>query len=307
MMTRLKGPLLALLCLLSDRALAWNDYGHMTVAAVAYDRLTPQVQQKASALLKLNPKYQTWVAAAQGQNADKVAFMMAATWPDAIKSDPKYKNDGDRPSGPDVARNTGYDDLLQHRYWHFIDTPFSPDGTAVAQPVPPNAETQIIAFRATLSSASASDALKSYDLVWLLHLVGDVHQPLHATSRFTKDLPHGDSGANLVALCAKPCRDELHAFWDDVLGTSKSPAAIIRAAAKLSPASDADAANLDERQWIAESFQDAKDTVYSSPIGKGKGPFTLDAAYKAKAKALASARVELAGARLANVLNEALR
>ena len=47
-------------------------------------------------------------------------------------------------------------------------------------------KTQIVAFRKTLGDSGASDELKSYDLVWLLHLVGDVHQPLHATTRFNQ-------------------------------------------------------------------------------------------------------------------------
>ena len=63
-----------------------------------------------------------------------------------------------------------------------------------------------------------SDDIKSYDVAWLEHLVGDVHQPLHATSRFTKNHPNGDAGGNLVLLCAAPCRDELHAYWDGLLG-----------------------------------------------------------------------------------------
>ena len=40
--------------------------------------------------------------------------------------------------------------------------------------------------------AEADDDVKSYDMVWLLHLVGDVHQPLHATSRFSAASPQGD-------------------------------------------------------------------------------------------------------------------
>ena len=181
--------------------------------------------------------------------------------------------------------------------------PFSPDGTSLKQPVPPNAETQIAAFRDVLKSSNASAELKSYDLVWLLHIVGDVHQPLHATSRFDKDQSNGDQGGNLVALCAAPCKDELHAFWDDVLGTQTDPEAAIKEADRLPAATVNAAAISDEAVWIDESFEAAKKFVYAAPVGVGAGPFTLDQRYKTAAKKVAEERVALAGARLANLLN----
>jgi len=45
--------------------------------------------------------------------------------------------------------------------------------------------------------------LKSYDLTWLIHLVGDVHQPLHCVARITKGDPEGDKGGNDVKLTAR--------------------------------------------------------------------------------------------------------
>jgi hypothetical protein len=171
----------------------------------------------------------------------------------------------------------------------------------------PNAQTQIAAFRQALASPSSSDDVKSYDLVWLLHLVGDVHQPLHATSRFDKDQPNGDRGGNDVALCAPPCKYALHAFWDNVLGNETSPAAAIRKAAQLPPAEAKLADVTAESVWIDESFRAAQKAVYAAPVGIGAGPFTLNEQYKANARALASQRIALAGERLANLLNQALK
>ncbi len=188
---------LIVVVLLSHNALAWNGFGHMTVAAIAYEKLTPKARDRATALLKVNPNYDQWVAGIQAQDKDRVAFIMAATWLDFIKSAKGYTNDGNVPSGPDAARNIGYKDKLQHRYWHFIDMPYSLDGTPLVNPIAPNAKTQIAAFRKTLKSSGASDELKSYDLVWVIHIVGDVHQPLQATSRFDKDHPKGDEGRNV--------------------------------------------------------------------------------------------------------------
>jgi hypothetical protein len=175
----------------------------MMVAAVAYDQLAPATQARVDHLLTLNPYYKRWLAkllpGVSKSQQSKMVFMLAATWPDAIKMDRTYKNDGteggDRPSGPEASQNVGYSDHLRHKYWHFVDRPFSQDGTALEDPSTPNAQTQIAVFRAVLASDSP-DELKSYDLSWLLHLVGDVHQPLHCTSRFSQGEPHGDAGGN---------------------------------------------------------------------------------------------------------------
>lgn len=298
-------------------ALAWNDHGHMTVAAIAYEKLTPATQKEVGRLLELNPKYNEWVAGSSLSDRMETAFIRAATWPDAIKRDNGYKNDGT--SNGDVApmtgvgvneakQNIGYADHLRHKYWHFIDKPFSPDGSELIQPVPPNAETQIKAFEKVLRTSAMSDDVKSYDLVWLEHIIGDVHQPLHAVSRFTLDLPKGDAGGNRVSLCPadKPkCRDELHAFWDGVLGSGKSVASAKRAATKIADGRTPPSANADVDKWIEESFEIAQSDVYVSPVGVGKGPFTLDSAYKKHARAVAEERVWLAGNRLADLLNAA--
>jgi hypothetical protein len=301
---------------LSGPALAWNDRGHMTVAYIAYKQLKPTTRERVNALLKLNPKYSDWSATVDkqvpGASADDknlMIFMIAATWADGIKRDATYTRDGsqngNRPDGsPDPGKNTGYDDLLMHKYWHFIDTPFTTDGTALP-PIPtPNAQERIALLRTVLASTSA-DPLKSYDLTWLLHLVGDVHQPLHASTRVNSTNPKGDSGGNLVKLS---CRSgELHAFWDDLLGTSNNLKMVVKAARKLSAAEAGLAAKSDEKDWIAESFMESQQTVYAPPIAAGNGPFTLTAWYKKNAGKLAKARVRLAGARLANLLNTELK
>ena len=296
-----------LIFLSATTASAWDSFGHMMVASIAYDEMTPSARTKAVQLIKLNPDYKVWIKGVAKANRNKTAFVMAATWPDAIKTKKTYTNDGEHPTNPNAAANVGYSDKLMHRYWHYIDEPFSPDGTPVAQPQVPNAQTQIGEFGKTLALPGAANKLKSYDLVWILHLVGDVHQPLHATSRFTHDLPQGDNGGNLVELCAKPCKNELHAYWDDILGTGRGPTSAIKKAAML-PAPDATlAAESDDSQWIQESFEIAKQSVYASPIGVGAGPFTTDSTYKTAGVTIADRQIALAGARLANLLNVALQ
>lgn len=293
-------------------AKAWNNFGHMEAAAVAWSQLTPAAKKEASRLLKLNPQYDGWVQGVPASQRDQVAFVKAATWPDQIKSLPGYISDGDHngdvaPDTPEAAQNKGYDDHFRHKYWHFIDLPFSTDGTALEQPQKPNAQTQTALFKAALADKNASDDLRSYDLAWFLHVAGDLHQPLHATSRFTRVETDGDAGGNDVKIKCTKCGSarELHAFWDGLLGpTSAPPGDVIDAAADLRAA---DPGSLDEKDWIQESFEIAKQSVYAPPIRGGDGPYKLTAAYQSRAHRIANQRIALAGARIAAILNDAFK
>jgi hypothetical protein len=298
---------------------AWDNFGHMAVAYVAYQNLTSAAKQRANDLIKLNPKHDEWAgwvpATAKPATKDLMIFMLAATWADEIKGDPSYIQDGDdqgnRPSNsPDPAANKGYQDNLMHKYWHFIDKPITTDSTP-PPPIPtPNAQERIALFRGVLASG-ADDSLKSYDLVWLLHLVGDVHQPLHCATRVSSTDPKGDNGGNSVKLSCSGCPRELHFFWDDVFGNGKTAQAVIKPAmkaAKRLPAPDPTAAAKSiETDWIDESFEAAQQNVYISPVSAGHGPFALTSSYKAQAKKLAKKRIALAGVRLANLINNELK
>jgi hypothetical protein len=191
-----------------------------------------------------------------------------------------------------------------------VDNPFSRDGTPLPMVPNPNAEERVHLFRSVLVSRSAHDVLKSYDLVWLLHLVDDVDQPLHSATRVRAAQPDGDDGGNGVTVCPKaPCTRTiaLHAFWDDVLGTEADVTAAATAATHLATPDAAHAAITDEHEWVRESFDLAQGEVYRSPVGAGTGPFNLTAKYRNAALALAEKRVALAGARLANLLNAELK
>jgi len=299
-------------------ARAWDDFGHMQVAAAAYKKLAAKTKARVDALLKLNPHYGDWIVGAKKRDQPRVAFLRAATWADAIKSDRAYKDDDQKAST--AGQNIGYADLLRHKYWHFVDQPFSPDGTPLADAMAPNALTQITLFKAALCSTTASDDVKGYDLVWLLHLVGDVHQPLHTVSRFDKDDPRGDRGGNQVKITGNEqppvCDDprycpfgppaDLHAFFDDITGSGYCAEEVQAAADALPKANATKAAITDEGIWVSEGVQLAQAAVYVAPIGVGDGPFTVDDAYQKAAFALGKQRISLAGARLANLLNACL-
>jgi hypothetical protein len=296
----------------------------MTVAYVAYQRLTPATKARVRTLLALNPDFATWEkqipAGTSAEDHDRILFMAASIWADDIKGESKYSDDGpdsggNVPDGASSLQNTGYSDLLRHRYWHFIDVPFSPDSTKLNTAPTPNVETQIDNFRAVLGS-DQPDELKSYDLVWLLHLVGDVHQPLHATTRLTKAEPDGDAGGNKVSLLGD-ASSNLHSYWDDLPGSDcqfcakkvhcADRAVVLGkslAAPTLKLAREAKSA-----VWVQESFEAARTVVYQAPIGSQAGPYSIVplSAYEMRAERLARVRLALAGARLANLLNHELK
>jgi hypothetical protein len=300
-------------------ARAWDDFGHMQVAAVAYDKLTPHAKARATTLLQLNPSYANWVSGAKKSERDRLAFLRAATWADAIKSDAAFTDKNDDQRAVTAGQNVGYRDPLRHRYWHFVDVPFSADATPTDPALAPNVQTQIAVFRAVLSDPAASDDVKSYDLSWLLHLVGDVHQPLHCSSRFDKAQPQGDQGGNKVAISGNTapviCDDprfcpygppnELHAFFDDITGSSYCVSEVLASLPTLPKPARTHVAISDEAKWVEEGVEAARNVIYVAPIGVGPGPFQLDQAYQKAALQLGRQRIALAGARLAELLNAA--
>lgn len=311
---RLIAATLFLTCVFAAPSFAWSDTGHMAVAFVAYRNLNPATRNRVDFLISLNPRFTIWQnmipPGTSSSMRRQMLFMIAATWPDQIKGDGVHVSDGPDggntpPSDGTADDNIGYSDRAMHKYWHFIDLPFSTDGTPLENPPAPNALTQIAVFRSVLASNSP-DPLKSYDLVWLLHVVGDVHQPLHCAARFSRSSPHGDEGGNLVTVCAPQC-GRLHAFWDGLLGTTANPNVAMQVGQSLPQANAVLAANLNVSEWIEDGRRVANSNVYRLPVGAGAGPFNLTTQYRNAASLLARQRVALAGARLARILNNELR
>jgi len=298
---------------LSAPALAWNDFGHMTVAYLAYKKLTPHTKERVDQLLKLCPAYQAWVdqigSGVSEEEKNTQVFMLASTWPDTIKGDHNYKSDGSqhgfRPDSPTAAQNIGYSDYQLHKYWHFVDQAFTYDKTKLPEDIEPNALTQMAAFRSVLASDSPDD-LKSFDLVWIIHIVGDLHQPLHCVTRVSRTHPNGDSGGNDVKISGAGDSKNLHGLWDWILGKGTARD-VIAYADKLPEANTKLAKKIDTTVWTDEGFKLAQKKVYCSPIKKNEGPFEITDSYIQKSRALAEQRAELGGARLANLLNAELK
>lgn len=293
------------LCLASiDPALAWWGPGHMQIAALAYEGLDPEVRATVDLLIQRNPKYLEWTRDLPDADKSKIAFVRAATWADDIKSDPEYDKDNQTETTP--SANVGYADKFTHYYWHYVNIPFSTDESEVAPPDMPNALTQAREMMKVLTSDASSD-LKSYGLVWLIHLVGDLHQPLHATTRFSEPLADDGGGSEELVQPVQGPATKLHLYWDGLLGDRISVAEAIEASRHLPRSNAADGAVLDPALWAIESFAIAQNDAYTAIIGEGPGPFELTEAYEEHALVVAEERAALAGARLANLLNRSLK
>jgi hypothetical protein len=165
----------------SSHALAWNAEGHMVVAQIAYNHLDPAVKAQCDALIAVPLQY----ASAGTSN-----FVTAAVWADDFKSQ------------------------LGSGIWHYIDLPFSLDGSSTNGFVPAafdvvQAINQAIA---TLGSSAAAQTDQATSLRYLLHFVGDIQQPLHSSDAFYASQPHGDAGGN--GFYVTGTWNNLHSLWD---------------------------------------------------------------------------------------------
>ena len=288
---------------------AWNRTGHRAIASIAYSKMNPVARRRVDALLRAHPDYARLVEGASGtpQARARAAFLAASIWPDDIRRDSRFFDDNAQPTPP----LGGFPDMGRHPTWHYIDIPFSSDGTPVPDSPPsPNALTQISAFRKTIADAGIPESIRAYQLSWLLHLIGDVHQPLHCVSRFRAEqrdketnrfVP--DQGGNLVLL---ENGKTLHAFWDGLPGDADDEESVAALAKDLMQSHKRDApGRLNEREWIDESFRIAKQSVYGfSGEGTRRHPALLSGPYRAMASRIGRDRVALAAYRLAAVLNE---
>ena len=327
--------------LLPADALAWGNTGHEAVAYVAWQQMGTKAQDQALALLKLVPKLtsptqKTADGFAQWQqelppglttdNQNLFLFMRAATWADSIKHI-GFMDSDDPPKNDAVDHPMGFGDPASHGYWHFVDKGLTSDHSTVLPTPTPNAAVQIVELRKDLAS-DTDPKLKAYELVWLLHLVGDVHQPLHGARRFVQS--KSDLGGNSVKislpaalranfLATRPQGApgsppaELHAFWDDLPGITSDPSLALKPAAAFAQglaaaASDA-AKNTDPTQWADNSFAIASKDSYVSPVGPGNADnqghaFVMTTGYYSTALSDAKSQIALAGARLAKMLND---
>jgi len=285
---------------------AWNSTGHRIIAAIAYDRLTPQTRARVDALIKAHPDYGRFTrnTPQDPESRARAAFLAASLWADDIKGDPRFWDDTRQDAVP-TAILPGFPEMKRHTNWHYYDTPYAPDHAPVRKPRPPTALSELP--RLIRELGSAPEALVIYDLPWVEHIVGDLHQPLHCVSRFLKSEPRSDAGGNNVILAR---HRNPHALWDESAGNDPSDAYVNKYATDATSEYPA-AVHIETspKKWIQEGFALAKSDVYTfgNETGSREHPLQLPDSYVANARQVARTRIVLAGFRLAEVLNQRLK
>ncbi len=136
----------------------------------------------------------------------------------------------------------------------------------------------------TALHSDEGDDLKGYEMVWIEHLVGDVHQPLHDVNRFTSIHPHGDQGGNLVLICETAnCSENLHGFGMTCPAREticRRPSISETTSSRKMPVPDDTAINVENPSaWINDGFQKAQTFAYAAPVttdSAGSTPHKLD-------------------------------
>ncbi|OGT21087.1 MAG: hypothetical protein A3C55_02760 [Gammaproteobacteria bacterium RIFCSPHIGHO2_02_FULL_42_13] len=252
---------------------AWGALGHQLVAQIAYEHLTgsaaSRVNQLADNLMK--------------DNKGAADFIKIATWPDDIRSN-------------DVTAFNG---------WHYIAQPFSPDGQPLAQVDYENVVWAILQSEKTLASPHSTEDQKAMFLGFLVHFVGDIHQPLHVSTRVTKQFPSGDMGGNDF-LIQSPIAANLHMLWDHMLGLYDNSALDLQTMASQIETDypvqsfGQQVQDMDPMDWATEGFAIANTFVYNGvQFGAPVSQQYITAGQK-----IAEQRVALAGYRLAYTLNK---
>jgi nuclease S1 len=280
--------LLPALFALSAPAFAWGPEGHRVVGDIAARYLSPRTQAQVSQLLKGD-------RLADGQPSGRRTLAEVANWADEIKD-----FDWGRRRGP----------------WHYDDASLC--GTAEYARYCRGgrcASAQLARQIEVLGDSRARLRARNEALKWIVHLIGDIHQPLHAANR-------ADRGGNQVQVSFFGERDNppygtlnLHAIWDVHMLAKLTADRGGEGAFVSAPIADGDRRAWERgsiSDWMAESHALARDRVYAAlPVAascsdKIVGVVAIDDAYYANAAPVIDLQVRKAGVRLARVLNEAL-
>jgi hypothetical protein len=196
-------------------ALAWDETGHKITAYIAWQRMTPDVRERVFKILMEAPEdsdivsyYMPYGSRSQ-ESRKREFFMLMSTWADFIRDrniETRYKN-------------------YHKGNWHYADTfwEWKDDRVHVVETKEDSGQAmkKLVEFNQLIRS-SASDAEKAVAIVWIEHLAGDLHQPLHTSAKVTPGNQKGDQGGNLFFLTPKGTKREnqknLQSFWDGIIG-----------------------------------------------------------------------------------------
>lgn len=280
------------LCSSAVPGLAWDERGHALVAQVAAHYLTPAVRKEVDAILKAD--------------TDPLAphdMVSTATWAD------RYR-DSKALAQYEATANWHFASIYANRP-SIPEACFGHTGLAAGTPASKGSANacvidKIDQFRDELADRSTPPTERLLALKYLLHLVGDIHAPLHVADM------HNQFGKviQVVAADGSVTPGTLFGYWDTALvrrlGSQQD-----EVAKDLIANISAEEADLWAGQvthiWALEAHQVGTDFAYGTMLGRFEdGHFVISAADLDRGKTIVATQISKAGVRLAVLLNDAL-
>jgi hypothetical protein len=237
---------------------SWGPTGHEAIALIAENHLTPEAKQAVKNIL------------------GRETLADVSNYADEIRSDPEYKYTG---------------------AWHYVNVPpgynYQQFSNAVMTMRGDNVYKEVLKFELDLRDPDKSKTQKAMALKFLVHLIGDLHQPMHVSNA-------ADKGGNDIAIKFNGAYGNLHQLWDSGL-IDRQGLTYKQMAAGYDNATPAEIKRWQSEDlmvWLWESYQ-ISSILYQEAA---KDPNFDDGYYKAHLPVLEK-RIEKAGIRLAGVLN----
>jgi len=251
---------------LSARLLfGWGTEGHRLVVRIAGGMLTPAAQIEIARLL------------APGES-----LAALASWADDVRPERK-----------------------ETEPWHFINIPINGAGLNMKRDCPPQGciISKIAEFRAQWRDPAASLTERREALLFLIHFLGDLHQPLHCAD-------HHDRGGNDVPVLFFGEATNLHLLWDvELLQHMPAEDQLLQSMmALLTSERVGQWSRGSVEDWAGESFHLAQNAVYGTLPASAHGePILLGKPYQRAAEPIVREQIAKAGVRLAAILNQSAR
>jgi hypothetical protein len=249
----------AIAAVLSAPAFGWGQTGHRVTGAIAEQHLTAEAEAAVHEILGVE------------------TLAEASTWPDFMRSsrDPFW-----RAAGP----------------FHYVTVPEGETYAHHHAPEQGDSVTALAMFTETLRDPAASLEDKQRALRFIVHIIGDLHQPLHAGNGT-------DRGGNDVRVDWFGDRTNLHSVWDTRLVEHENLSYSEMTewlSARITPELVAEWSVTDPVVWISESTE-VRDTIYPEP--DEDGDINLGWRYAYEHTATMRQRLSMGGVRIAAYLN----